>query len=245
MILAGCQKCSFVDYPGHLAAVAFTPGCNMNCFYCHNPELLSGPGPQRLDEAEMLDFLASRAGLLDAVVVSGGEPTLQHDLPDFIARVRRLGFAVKLDTNGTNPTMLRQLISARLVDYVAMDIKASVRKYEQVTRTPVDNEAIEESILTLLAGQVDYEFRTTVAPPLRAADICQIASRIAGARRYTLQQYRPDEALASAAIPHTDAYLRSTARLIQPFVDEVIVRGAGESAVQARLDSETRLANSA
>ncbi len=243
MKIAGLEKCSFVDYPGKLSAVVFTPGCNMDCFYCHNAGLLGEPVRTGLQPEAVLDFLASRQGLLDAVVVSGGEPTLQPDLPEFLAEVGEMDFAVKLDTNGTDPAMLRLIIARRLVDYVAMDVKAPAEKYGRITRTRVDQQAIEESILTLLAGQVDYEFRTTFAPPLRPADICQIASRVAGARRYALQQYRPGEE-AGAARPHADADLRSAARLIEPFVDQVVLRGLS-TPIRSDLAPQGSLANTA
>lgn len=243
MRIAGFEKHSMVDYPGKLSAVVFTPGCNMDCFYCHNAGLLGHIDQRGPEPDELLEFLASRQGLLDAVVVSGGEPTLQADLPEFLARLGQLDLAVKLDTNGTDPAMLRLIIARRLVDYVAMDVKAPAGKYGQITRARVDQQAVEESILTLLAGQVDYEFRTTFAPPLGPADICRIASRIAGARRYALQQYRPGD-VPGAARPHTDAELQATARLIEPFVDQVILRGlsATAGAGQARQDP---LANTA
>ena len=248
MNIAGLQKCSFVDYPGKLAAVVFTPGCNMNCFYCHNPGLLGAEPRLRHETADVLAFLERRRGMLDAVVVTGGEPTLQADLPEFLRQVRAMGFAVKLDTNGTRPEVLGRLIAARLVDSVAMDVKASPRQYHRVAGVRVDLDAIDESILTLLGGRVDYEFRTTFAPPLRATDLCQIASHIAGARRYAIQQYRPQADNPLAPLAHSDAYVRSAARLVMPFVDEVVVRGLGHASGAAgeyRPVAATRLANTA
>ena len=193
MNIAGIEKCSFVDYPGRLAAVLFTPGCNWDCYYCHNRAVLGGPVPAMtpwLDTEVTLAWLEDRRGFLDGVVISGGEPTLQSGLADFIRRIRLKGYLIKLDTNGSRPTVLRDLLDQRLVDYVAMDVKAPLEKYEAVCGAPVDHGAVHESIDLLLEGRVDYEFRTTVAPQLTEADIVAIARRIRGARRYVLQQYR-------------------------------------------------------
>lgn len=198
MRIAGIEKCSFVDYPGKLAAVFFTPGCNWNCFYCHNQGLLQNEGPhRRYSEEDALDFLRSRRGLLDGVVITGGEPTLQAGLRDFLARARALDYLVKLDTNGTRPEVLGGMLEDGLVDYVAMDVKAPMEKYEAVCGVPVEHKALNESIDRIMGSGVDYEFRTTVAPQLTHADVAAIARRIAGAKRYVLQQYRRPEAAAS------------------------------------------------
>lgn len=227
MNLAGLTPCSFVDYPDRLAAVAFTSGCNMKCFYCHNAQL-TAPAAPRVETSALFDLLERRRGMLDALVITGGEPTLQDDLPDFCRRVKEMGYLVKLDTNGTNPDVLGQLIARRWVDYVAMDVKAPQQRYRRIARTDVSTDAVDESILQLLTGRVDYEFRTTFAPPLRSSDICRIASWIAGARRYVLQQYKPRLAHGPAPLAHTDAYVLHAARLIEPFVREVSVRGLSQ-----------------
>jgi pyruvate formate lyase activating enzyme len=267
MRIAGLEKCSFVDYPGCLSAVVFTPGCNMNCFYCHNRQLIgwgtspagtgmpagadagsaSSTGGEPLTVASVMALLERRRGMLDAVVVTGGEPTLQPDLEAFIAAVRAMGFRTKLDTNGTNPDVLATLLDERLVDFVAMDVKAPTDMYERICGAPVDQSAIGRSIALLMEGRCAYEFRTTFAPPLTAADILRIALRIRGARSYVLQQYREGKGdrllfrLSSQATmpatgerksslspfpsPHSDAYIRAAAETLRPFVRHCSIRG--------------------
>lgn len=191
MKIAGLQKNSFVDYPGKIAAVIFTPGCNMNCFYCHNQVLLSENADKNLlDTKEVLQFLSDRRRFLEGVVISGGEPTLQPSLEMFICDVKKIGYPVKLDTNGTNPHILKKLIDGKLLDYVAMDIKAPPEKYNNICRTCVNMDKIQESINLLMQGKVDYEFRTTFVPQLNEEDILCIARRIKGARLYVLQQFK-------------------------------------------------------
>ena len=190
MKIADVVKCSFVDYPDRMAAVVFTPGCNLRCVFCHNRELIDGGTRCGTTQQEVLAWLRTRRGLLDAVVVSGGEPTLQPGVAEFMAEVRALGYLVKLDTNGTRPNALAPLINAGLLDYVAMDIKAPVDKYDAVCGIPVDQGTIDESIALLMNGHVDYEFRTTIVPQLNREDILAIGNRIRGARAYVLQQYR-------------------------------------------------------
>ena len=191
MKIAGLQKNSMIDYPGNLSAVVFTQGCNMNCGYCHNRQLIgTSPDHQLLEKDFIIDFLKKRQGLLDGVVVSGGEPTLQRDLPEFLEAVKRMGYKTKLDTNGTDPECLRSLIKNRLLDYVAMDIKAPIREYRKVCCSKVDTLKLIESISILKMNMVDYEFRTTYTPQLSDKDLADICRTVRGARRYVLQQYR-------------------------------------------------------
>lgn len=230
MLISGLEKCSFVDYPGNLAAVVFTGGCNWNCFYCHNHEIAHRQNNSPLlDTNSVLDWLHARRDLLDCVVISGGEPTLHVDLPHFIARLKDIGYKVKLDTNGSRPGCLRTLIRANLVDYVAMDIKAPIAKYDHYCDTPVEHSAVNESIDMLLLGELDYEFRTTVAPQLTADDVIDISQRIRGARRYVLQQYRRpaidgiDPRLD--APPHSPKWLSEVADRLEGVVYQVLTRG--------------------
>lgn len=189
MLIAGFQKTSFVDFPGKISTVVFTPGCNMRCWYCHNSHITVGE-VELIEVSEVMEYLHRRRDMLDGVVISGGEPTLQKGLRDFILMVRELGYAVKLDTNGTNPHVLAELMADGLLDYVAMDIKAPLDSYKAVTLTDDDIAAVRQSINLLINGGVEYEFRTTFAPGLTTEDICSIVKDIAGARRYYLQQYR-------------------------------------------------------
>lgn len=191
MKIAGLQKNSFVDYPGKIAAVVFTPGCNLNCYYCHNKILLTQDAEKNLIfEGRVFEFLDNRRTFLDAVVVSGGEPTLQPDLEEFLVRVKSMGFNVKLDTNGTSPEAIKKLADKKLLDYIAMDIKAPFDKYRDICGSDEYLESISQSIKIIMQGDVDYEFRTTFTPRLNEEDILRIADRIKGARLYVVQQFR-------------------------------------------------------
>jgi pyruvate formate lyase activating enzyme len=188
--LGGLLRTSFSDFPGRIAAVAFTRGCNLRCPYCHNPELIHAGGEDPVDEAELFDLLRRRRGKLDGVVFTGGEPTLQADLADVLSRVKDLGFETKLDTNGSRPEVLEALLAEELVDLVAMDVKAPLPRYEEVTGVSVDTAAIEQSIRLLIGSGIEHEFRTTVAEPLLAvADLLAIGEELRGARRYVLQPF--------------------------------------------------------
>ncbi len=191
MKIAAIQKSSLVDYPGAIAAVVFTPGCNLRCVFCHNQRLIDGDHVAcGATQEEVIAWFETRRGLLDAVVISGGEPTLQPDLGEFVERVRAMGYLMKLDTNGTNPTLLGTLMRAELLDYVAMDVKAPPKKYSAICGGPVEMGAIEESVDILMQGSTDYEFRTTVVSQLTPEDILAIGRRVRGAQRYVLQQCR-------------------------------------------------------
>ena len=191
MTIGGIQKFSTVDYPGYTVASIFTIGCNMRCGYCHNPELVL---PEQyvgvIPEEDIFEFLETRRGLLDGVAISGGEPTMQRDLPEFIRRCKTMGFLVKLDTNGTNPAMLRELLADGLVDFIAMDIKGPLEKYSQIAARPVNLDAIRESIA--LIRTVPHEFRTTIVRgQLEPQDFESIGQMIDGADRFALQYFMP------------------------------------------------------
>jgi len=191
MNIGGLQEFSMIDYPNKLAAIVFTLGCNFRCGYCHNPELVL---PEKfnpsLDEEEILDFFKTRIGKLEAISITGGEPTLHSDLPQFIKKIKDLGFLVKLDSNGTNPKMLKEIIDKKLVDYLAMDIKASLEKYEEVINHPVNLENIQKSIKLIMDSGLDYEFRTTIVKSqLSINDLKEIGKLISGAKIYYLQKF--------------------------------------------------------
>ncbi len=210
MKIAGTQRCTLVDWPGKIAAALFTPGCNMDCYYCHNRHLLGAFSDSNcIPTKKIIAWLDKRADLLDGVVITGGEPTMQEDLPDFIRQVRALGLPVKLDTNGTNFRMLSELIDEELLDYVAMDIKAPFDKYHEYTRVPLDLGSISSSIDLLLQDKVDYEFRTTMAPQLTRSDYATITKQIQGAKTYVLQQYRKPETLPACDDPRNNVQPRS------------------------------------
>lgn len=196
IIIGGLQKSSLIDYPGKISAVIFTQGCNFRCPYCHNPELVSITGASALALAPVIEFLKSRKGKLDGVVISGGEPTLHKDLPMFIEQIKELGFCVKLDTNGTNPEMLEELINEHLIDYVAMDIKAPIEKYSEVVCSEVNTENILKSIDILIKSNIEYEFRTTVInSQLSIEDFEKIGKIIKYSEKYYLQRFVPTKTL--------------------------------------------------
>ena len=197
MKITGIQKSSFIDYPYGIAAVVFLQGCNFRCSFCHNGALLDiCKNDNLIDENVIFEFLKSRVNKLDAVVISGGEPTLHNDLAEFISKIKSLGFKIKLDTNGTNPTILKSLIEEKLIDYVAMDIKAPFEKYPKITNSKVDINKIKQRIQILLSDVIDYEFRTTVVKDeLSYADFEKISNIIKGAKLYYLQRFIAQNAL--------------------------------------------------
>jgi len=188
--IGGIHKFSMIEYPGKLCAVFFTQGCNFRCPYCHNPELVK---PELfgdiIEDQEVLSFLESRRGKLEAVSITGGEPTLHSGLINFLKDIKAIGYHIKLDTNGSNPQVLGEAIDLKLVDYLAMDIKAPLAKYEEVARVRVDTEKIKESINLIINSGIKHEFRTTIAKTLLAKeDIYEIAKLIKGAKQYALQR---------------------------------------------------------
>jgi pyruvate formate lyase activating enzyme len=197
MKIGGLQKVSLIDYPGQISAVLFTQGCNFRCSYCHNPELVD---PARygetLPEKEVLAFLDRRLGKLDAVILSGGEPTLQPDLLSFAGQIRERGYLLKVDTNGSRPDVLKKLIDAGLVDYFAMDIKGPLEKYRSITKSDIQPETIKQSIQLIITSGVQYEFRTTVVKSLlNDGDLAGIVSLIKRSRIFVLQAFVPSKAL--------------------------------------------------
>ena len=233
MQYAGMIKQSLVDYPGEIVTVLFSRGCNLRCPFCHNPDLLIKPRVTAppVDIVEVLEFMSKRKGFLDGVVFSGGEPTLSQELINDIRSVKGLGLLVKLDTNGTNTTMLELLLREGLLDYVAMDIKAPVeyKKYREACArlSPENFFNIRSSILLLQAAGIDVEFRTTVVPALHTPEnIVAIARFIEDARLYTLQQFNPRVTLEPGyrqVVPYIKAEMQQMADMCAPYVKEVRV----------------------
>jgi len=191
MKIGGLRRVSLIDYPGLICATVFLQGCNFKCPYCHNPELVD-PGLFRtsIKENTVMEFLGSRKGKLDAVTICGGEPTIQDDLTHFIKQIKKMGFAVKLDTNGSQPNIIKTLIAEKLLDFIAMDVKAPLDKYKEIAKTNVNQDAIKESIKIILKAKIPYEFRTTlVQSQLEENDILQIGKLITGASHYVLQNF--------------------------------------------------------
>ena len=213
MRLAGLQKLTLLDFPGQIACTVFTPGCNLRCPFCHNPDLVLPPllsEEDLLPEETFFDFLQKRRGKLTGVAVTGGEPTLQPDLPQFLSRIREMGFGVKLDTNGFRPQVLKEIVNAGLVDYVAMDVKNCPGKYAMTTGIPEKRtgelwDTVLESIFFLMEGHVAYEFRTTVVGGLHTTeDILQLAQLLRGADQWYLQQYHPAEDVVGDFLPSSE-----------------------------------------
>jgi pyruvate formate lyase activating enzyme len=197
MIIGAMQKTSLIDYPGEIATVLFTQGCNFRCPYCHNPELVDCNRYRKpVEEQDVLNYLEFRKNLIDGVVITGGEPTIHQDLPEFIKIVKDIGYLVKLDTNGTNPEMLREIIDLDLVDYIAMDYKAPLRKYSEIVRSKVDINDILESVEIIKKSSVKYEFRTTIVKQLLSlTDIDIIKTEIGSGEKYCIQEFNPTKTL--------------------------------------------------
>ena len=190
MDIYGLEKMSLVDYCGYVSCVVFTRGCNFRCPFCHNSSLVNGVAPQKIQSEDFFAFLNKRRGLLDGVCITGGEPTLNPDLPDFIRKIKDMGLLVKLDTNGTNPKMLESLISQNLLDYVAMDIKNGKSFYPQTTGVNLDFANIEESVALLKKGKVPFEFRTTLVAELHSEEsIIEMGKLVENAPLLVLQKF--------------------------------------------------------
>ena len=229
MRILGLQKLSLVDFPGKVAATVFTGGCDLRCPFCHNaPLVLPGRGTSALDAGGVLDFLASRRGLLDGVVLSGGEPLLQPDAADFLAEVKAMGFAVKLDTNGCHPDALADILDRRLADYVALDIKNSLEKYPWTVGVPgFDTAPVERSARLLMEGPADYEFRTTLVRPFHeVGDMETIGRWLRGARRYYLQAFVDSgDLVGGGCAPFTPEEMEGFLQAARPFFQSVALRG--------------------
>jgi pyruvate formate lyase activating enzyme len=218
--IAGYIKNSFVDYPGKICTTVFTAGCNMNCWYCHNYQLLKGKQTNYYDE--VMEFLQKRRGQIDAVTISGGEPTITKHLEDFIKKLKALGYLVKLDTNGLNPDILKNLLDKNLLDYVAMDIKTSFSKYSQLTRVNIDTIKLKDSIEILKNCNIDYEFRTTFSPDLNLLDIEEIAQIVKGAKNFSLQAYTP---VKGGIKPHSKEVFYEAFSLVKKYIPNAKAKG--------------------
>jgi pyruvate formate lyase activating enzyme len=225
MLIGGLQKMTLLDYAGKVACIVFTHGCNFRCPYCHNAPLVK-EAPECVSEEELFAFLKKRRGILDGVVVSGGEPTLQKDIIPFLEKIKALGYSVKLDTNGTDPAVLGEIVSLGLCDYVAMDIKNSREKYALAAGCEVDIKAVEKSVSLLLSGEVDYEFRTTVTRELHGEeDMRGIGEWIKGAKRYFLQTFVDSGSLVGEGMSAYSAEeMKALADAVRPYIPSVTVR---------------------
>lgn len=234
MKISGLQKMTLLDYPGKVACTVFLDRCNYRCPFCHNAELLDGKIEPLMSVEEFLAFLSKRRGLLDAVCISGGEPTLSAGLKELMTQIKAMGFAVKLDTNGSRPKILKELVEAGLVDYVAMDIKNAPSRYAKIIGLPkADLAAIEESAAFLMSGAVDWEFRTTVVLPFHdEASILEMGQwlhKISGGKPVKKLFLQPfvdrDTVVFSGLSAPNPGQMAAFTELLKPFVLEVSVRG--------------------
>ncbi|MDD4902498.1 MAG: anaerobic ribonucleoside-triphosphate reductase activating protein [Patescibacteria group bacterium] len=247
MKIGGLEKLSLIDYPGEVSAVIFTIGCTFRCPFCYNPMLvLSQQGdrsgntlPQGketdqdhtpLNEDDLFLFLESRRKKLDAAVITGGEPTLQPDLPEFIRRIGALGYKIKLDTNGTDPAMLEKLLTDKLIDYLAMDLKAAPEDYPRATGTKFDFEKINQSVKLIMESGLPYEFRTTCVPGfIDAGGIEKIGELIKGADKWYLQNFKSDTDLIDNSLKgkpgFTSSEMEKFAEIGRKIVKRCEVRG--------------------
>ena len=218
----GWQKCSLIDFPGKVSTVLFTKGCSFRCPFCHNPSLVLPAPLPCVSEEEIFSFLKQRQGKIDGVVISGGEPTIHEGLIPFIRAVRQMGFCIKLDTNGSRPEVVQQLLEERLVDYWAIDRKASLARYPQLTGVPMDPSVVVRSSRLVMEATDAYEFRTTVVRELHSPEeMLQIARELHGARRLILQRFRPEVTLDPAlrtATAYTDEEMDQLCQSIRSFI---------------------------
>lgn len=234
-MIAGLQKNSLVDYRGKVAAVVFVPFCNYNCFYCHNRILLESDSDKirykPTETKDFFEFLDKRIGLIQGVVVTGGEPTLHKDLEEFIDKIREKDFPVKLDTNGYKPDVIEGLISRNKLDFIAMDIKGPTEKYSEICGMPIDMKIIKRSIDIIKNSGIEYEFRTTVPPGFSLGNLEGTVKLIEGAKMYYLQQFRKPENtgdftdLRNNLKPNSKEFFKKAIEICKPFVETVKTRG--------------------
>lgn len=226
MKIGGLREVTLMDYPNHIAATVFTRGCNLSCPFCHNSELIKSEG-YTISEKKIIDFLTKRKRLLEGVVITGGEPTVQEDIGSFLKRIKKLDYKIKLDSNGTKPLVIKKLIDRDLVDYLAMDIKTSPQKYKKACGVGVDFENIRKSI-NIIKGMNNYEFRITAVPGLvDENDISEISKLLQGAKKLYIQQFRSKETLVpsySDKKPFTEETLERFKNIAEQFIEECQIR---------------------
>ena len=229
MKISGFQKLTLLDFPGHTACTLFTSGCNMRCPFCHNTPLVKGTAEESYEEEEIFSYLRKRQGLLDGVAITGGEPLLQKDIVSFIANIKQLGYKVKLDTNGSKPEILKELIDLSLVDFIAMDIKNSKEKYSLTSGVEINLADIEKSVDIIKTSGIPHEFRTTVVKELHTEnDIEAIALWLGSSEKYYLQQFRDSgDILCDGYSAHTADTLHRMTEIAQKYVLLCETRGIG------------------
>jgi len=229
MKIGGIQKTSLLDYPDTISAIIWTIGCNFRCPFCYNKDIVFGK-VETISEEEVISFLEKRKGMLEGLVISGGEPLMQNDIVSFVEKVKKIGYQVKIDTNGMYPEKLKELIDKELVDYIAMDVKAPKNKYDNLTGVNIDIKKIEKSIEIIRKSSVNYEFKTTFAPKLLTKkDIVEIAIWLKGSKKFYLQQFNNEVNLISSKLQNSSPYskdqLIDTLKDIKPYFEYCDVRG--------------------
>ena len=223
MKIVGFQKLTMVDYPGKMACIIFTEGCNYRCPYCHNSLLVYEKSDYEIDEEEIFNYIDKRKGIIEGIVISGGEPTLQKDLKEFLIKLRNYPISIKLDTNGSNPKIIKELIDNNLVDYIAMDIKNSIKKYPITTAiNKINTDNVLESINILKKSKIDYEFRTTIVKELHDIEDIKEIRKLIGKSKYYIQNFRDNENVKYSNLHgFTDIELNE----IKNNIDGAIIRG--------------------
>ena len=227
MDISGIQKLTLLDYPGKCACTVFLAGCNLRCPFCHNASLVTGHAPVAMEEAEFLAFLKKRQGLLDGVCITGGEPTLRPGLPEFIKKIRQLGYLVKLDTNGSNPKLLRRLIDEQLVDYVAMDIKNCPDRYGETCGGDDILPQVQESLRILQENNVEYELRTTCCKPFHDTQAMEAMGKwLKGTKNYYLQAFVDSGDLVGSGVSgFTKEEMEALRQAVLPYIPTTRIRG--------------------
>jgi len=231
MKIGGLQKLTLIDYPSKLAATVFLTGCNFRCPFCYSSELVLPEkikNQPKISQKELFKFLKERKKLIEGVVLCGGEPVMSRGLLPLIKKIKKMGFLVKLDTNGSDPTLLKKLIDKKLVDYVAMDIKGPKERYSESSGARVDVKKIQKSIDILKEGEIDYEFRSTIVPTLhKKEDVIEMAKWIRGAKKYFLQNFRPEKTIDpkfEKIKPYSQKYMLEILKVITPFFEICQIR---------------------
>jgi len=230
MKIGGFQKTSLLDYPEEISAIIWTLGCNFNCPFCYNPDVVKKTA-KIISEEEILSFLEKRKNVIDGLVITGGEPFLQKDIGSFCEKIKKIGYKIKIDTNGTYPEKLKELLDNKIVDYIAMDVKAPKGKYKKLAGVDVDISKIDESIQIIKNKAPDYEFRTTVVPGLISLkDVVEIAKWLENSKRFYLQQFKDNAFHISEKFDNVRPYdfteLNQMLQKVKPYFKECFLRGA-------------------
>lgn len=227
MKIAGLQKFTLLDYPGHISSIIFTQGCNFRCSYCQNSSLIDISKSECFKEDEVLEFLSSRKNMLTGVCITGGEPTIQKDLKEFIKKIKEMGYDIKLDTNGYNPMMLKELIDEKLIDYVAMDIKAPLDDYEDIIKIKINENNIKKSIKIIKESGINHEFRTTIIKKIHTIDkIMKICELVGTKDKLYLQNFElSDDVIDKNLNSFTKEELITIQKLIKEVYPNASIRG--------------------